>query len=73
MNAIAQPTFEELTDEELTEAVRKQSERMSFYNAAESNWSSETTARNACRAKLNSLGKELARRNLPYPKGDYLL
>lgn len=73
MSTIAQPEYADLTDADLTEQVKKQSERMSFFNAAESNWSQETAARNACRAKLNALSKELARWNLPYPKGDFLL
>ena len=49
---------------ETIEKFKKQLQRMSYYNAAEGNWSKEKTEREICRADLTRLANELRDNNI---------
>ena len=62
-----------MTDEEVLDQYDYARGDMSYYNAAEGNWSKETNARNAAKSYLNEVWAEVTKRNLmPHP-GNYLL
>jgi hypothetical protein len=65
--------FDSATDEQILDAADSARSSMSYYNAAEGNWSRETNARNACRAYLSEVYKELSKRELKARPGNYLL
>ena len=60
------------TDEQILDAYDNARGSMSYYNAAEGNWSSETDERNKAYHYLNEVGTELQRRNLTGRPGNYL-
>lgn len=62
----------ELTDEQVLDEYDSARGTMSYYNAAEGNWSSETEERNKASAYLSAVRKELNKRNLIGRPGDYL-
>lgn len=61
-----------LTDDELLDEYDSARGTMSYYNAAEGNWSKETEARNKAREFLNRVAEELKKRNLEGRPGNYL-
>jgi len=62
-----------LTNEQLLEEVHRLAVSVSYYNAAEGNWSSETEARNAAKAEFREARKELDARSLEFVNRGYLL
>ena len=62
-----------MTDEEVLDQYDSARSDMSYYNAAEGNWSQETNARNAARAYLNDVWAEITKRSLTPRQGNYLL
>lgn len=65
--------FTVMTDQELEDAVHELALRVSSYNAAEGNWSSEAAARGACNAEFSAARKELAARGIKFVNKGYLL
>ena len=61
-----------LSDEEVLNCYDLARSRMSYYNAAEGNWSKETTERNNAKHYLNIVRSELKRRRLEGRPGNYL-
>lgn len=61
-----------MTDEELVLEYDEARGTMSYYNAAEGSWSSETSARNEARDYLDVVRTEMNARNLTPNKGTYL-
>jgi len=59
-------------DDKILEEYDDARSLMSYYNAAEGNWSSETTARNECSAYLRTVFNQIESRNLTPNKGSYL-
>ena len=67
-------TFENTTDEELTQLWHKQAREMSYFNAAENDaWYKERFMREHCRLMLAEIRAELQTRNLETPVGNYLI
>jgi hypothetical protein len=62
-----------MTDEMLLDEVHRLASSVSYYNAAEGNWSSETADRVATNAKFRAAREELARRNMMFENRGYLL
>ena len=61
-------TFENTTDDELTQLWHKQARDMSYLNAAEGeSWYKERVAREACALKLSKLRIEISLRGLTLP------
>lgn len=66
--------LENITNEELVELYHKQARSVSFYAAAEGqSWYAEADARAACSAEFRKIMEELKRRDIPIPRGDYLV
>lgn len=65
--------FEKLTDNELTEETHRLARSVSYYNAAEGNWSRETADRNATNAEFWTARKEMERRGIEFENRGYLL
>lgn len=63
----------ELNDEALLEEVHELARRVSYFNAAEGNWSQETEARNAVKAEFWSCMAELDKRGLVFENKGYLI
>lgn len=61
-----------MSDEKLLDKYDEARSLMSYYNAAEGSWSSETEARAQASANLNEIRKELAARGLVGRPGNYL-
>lgn len=66
-------SYTEMTDQELQEAVHELALRVSYYNAAEGNWSREAAARGACMAEFATARNELAARGIEFVNQGYLL
>jgi len=64
--------FKVISDAEILEEYDNARGLMSYYNAAEGNWSQETGARNECSAYLSKVRKELTERDLIPNKGTFL-
>lgn len=64
--------LEEMNDYDLLEEYDSARGSMSYYNAAESSWSSETDDRNKASANLDLVWKEVKRRGLTPNAGQYL-
>ena len=62
----------EATDEEILDEFDSARSSMSYYNAAEGNWSAETEGRTAAYAYLREVSDELDKRNLEGRPGTYL-
>lgn len=62
-----------LTDTEVLHQYDLARSDMSYYNAAEGNWSQETNARNAASVYLSEVWKEVNNRGLTPRPGNYLL
>jgi len=62
-----------MTDEMLLDEVHRLAVSVSYYNAAEGNWSQETEARNEAKSKFWSAQEELTRRKIPFEDKGYLL
>lgn len=62
-----------LTDEELIKEVHDLASRVSYYNAAEGNWSQETEARNEVKAKFWKAQDEMATRGIDFENKGYLI
>jgi hypothetical protein len=65
--------IQELTNEELIKETHRLASSMSYYNAAEGNWSQERVAREACAAELQEALVEMRARGLEFDGGGYLL
>jgi hypothetical protein len=63
----------EMTDEEVLDAFDSIRSDVSYYNAAEGNWSRETTERNAAKKRMQEIWLEIQKRNLTSRPGNYLL
>jgi len=71
---MADTDLQSITDDELLELYRNAASAVSYYNAAESpQYGRETEARNAAIARFRKIATEVQTRNLPTPKGGYLL
>jgi len=64
--------FKDLSDDELLTEYDDARSLMSYYNAAEGNWSKETGARNECSFYLNEVRNEISIRDLTPNTGTYL-
>lgn len=64
--------FVNLSDDDLLEEYDDARNLMSYYNAAEGNWSSETGARNECSSYLGTVRSEIDVRNLTPNAGTFL-
>ena len=53
-----------MTDDALIELAEEYQERLSYFAAAEGNWSQETNARNRCEAEAVPIRAEMQRRGL---------
>lgn len=62
-----------LTDEALLEEVHRLARSVSYYNAAEGNWSREETDRKACQAEFRACRRELEARGIVFENKGYLL
>lgn len=62
-----------MTDEMLLDEVHRLAVSVSYYNAAEGNWSAETAARNEVKGKFNLARDELNRRGIDFVNKGYLL
>lgn len=62
-----------MTDQELIDAVHELASRVSSYNAAERNWSSEARARGIANAEFSAARNELAARGIEFVNRGYLL
>jgi hypothetical protein len=62
------------TDDELTQLWHKQARELSYYQAAEGeSWYKERPMREACSAEFRKTMEELKRRDIPVPRGNYLV
>lgn len=62
-----------MTDEMLLDEVHRLAVSVSYYNAAEGNYSAETEARNETKAKFWAAETELTRRGIKFENKGYLL
>lgn len=62
----------DFSDEKILDMYDDIRGQMSYYNAAEGNWSKETQARNATRARMYEISAELDKRGLEGRPGEYL-
>ena len=62
-----------MTDEELKEEVHRLACSVSYYNAAEGNWSAETEARNAVKKEFWEAQAELESRGIKFENRGYLI
>lgn len=62
-----------LTDEQLLSETHRLARAVSYYEAAERNWSAETAARNKTRAEFNEARKEMDLREIVFENKGYLL
>lgn len=65
--------YKRMTDEELLKEVHDLAGRVSYYNAAEGNWSQETEARNAVKAEFWACMVEVKVRGLEFVDRGYLI
>lgn len=65
--------MKDLTDEELIAKTHKLASSMSYYNAAEGNWSQERVQREACAAELQEALVEMRARGIEFENRGYLL
>ena len=61
-----------MSDEQVVEEYDSARGSMSYYNAAEGNWSSEAEGRGLARDYLNLVGDEMEKRNLTANEGSFL-
>jgi len=66
-------SYQEMTDESLIEETHRLARAVSYYNAAEGNWSQETEARNAVKAEFWAAEDEMRKRGLVFEDIGYLL
>ena len=62
-----------LTDEQLLSETHRLARAVSYYEAAERNWSSETVARNRTKAEFREARKEMELREIEFENKGYLL
>ena len=62
-----------LSDETLLKEAHRLASAVSYYNAAEGNWSQETVARNACKEEFRKCMFELDSRGIEFEDRGYLL
>lgn len=65
--------LEEMTDDQLVEETHRLAKYVSYYNAAEGNWSREAAERYATNAEFWLARKEMERRELAFENRGYLL
>jgi len=65
--------MKDLTNEELVAKTHKLASSMSYYNAAEGNWSQERVQREACAAELQEALVEMRARGIEFENRGYLL
>jgi hypothetical protein len=62
-----------MTDEQFIKETHRLAGAMSYYNAAEGNWSRETADREACYADFKQARSEMTRRGLVFENTGYLI
>ena len=62
-----------LNDKDLLEEAHRLAVSVSYYNAAEGNWSQETAEREACKAEFRACMIELKVRDIDFINKGYLL
>lgn len=62
-----------MTNENLEILAKQTASNLSYYNAAEGNWLSETQARNECKRKFYEIMKEYENRGLIFSLAGYLI
>lgn len=62
-----------MTDEALIEETHRLARAVSYYNAAEGNWSQETAARESVKAEFWLADSEMRKRGLEFEDIGYLL
>lgn len=65
--------YSELSDKDLESEVHNLALRVSYYNAAEGNWSQEAKARGEANREFQEARNELLARGLPFVNKGYLL
>jgi hypothetical protein len=65
--------YSTLTDEDLVKTIQDLAISVSYYNAAEGNWSQETAARNEVNGKFRKALNEMETRGIPFENKGYLL
>ena len=65
--------LKELSDIDLIKRTHDLARSVSYFNAAEGNWASETVARKECQGKFNAALKEMETRGLEFENKGYLL
>jgi len=65
--------MKDLTNEELIAKTHKLASSMSYYNAAEGNWSQERVQREVCAAELQEALVEMRARGIEFENRGYLL
>lgn len=65
--------FKSMTDEKLTEEVHRLASAVSYYNAAEGNWSREAAERETTRAEFWTALSEMKKRGIEFENKNYLL
>ena len=65
--------FTNYTDDEVLTEAHNVASRLSYYNAAEGNWSREAEARSACQKEWNAIMNEVRSRGLEFENRGYLL
>lgn len=73
MNVNGAVDYGSMTDEMLLDEVHRLAISVSYYNAAEGNWSSETEAREATKTRFRAAQNELDRRGILFENRGYLL
>lgn len=62
-----------MTDEQLIEETHRLARAVSYYNAAEGNWSQERAEREACKADFYAACSEMDNRGLVFENRGYLI
>ena len=69
----SKPNFTDMTDEQLIEETHRLARSVSYYNAAEGNWSQETADRESTKAAFWLAQSEMETRGLTFENRGYLL
>lgn len=66
--------FTDLDSQQLLDLYCNKANDLSYYNCAESDsWYQEAMARQTCQSEFNKIRQEIINRELPIPKGDWLI
>lgn len=66
-------TYADMTNEQLITETHRLASSLSYYNAAEGNWSRERDAREACQRDFYAAYAEMKSRNIEFENKGYLL